>query len=125
MAASTRSIRQTGAEIWHFEAKQGLVSTPTVAGDVVLVSGFGSTLYAVNLADGSQKWSFKASNWIWGDAAVDAGVPMSAISTALVHAIDLSSGAENWSLDLQQDALRASPVVVEWHAGRRRATATG
>jgi outer membrane protein assembly factor BamB len=102
----------TGAVIWHFEAKQGLVSRAIVTGDTVLVSGFGSTLYAVNLADGSQKWSFKASHWIWGDAAVEDGVAYVGDFDGIVHAIDLSSGAEDWSLDLKHDALRASPVVT-------------
>ena len=103
----------TGAEIWRFEAEQGLVSTPVVVGDVVLVSGFGSRLFAVDLGDGSERWSFKADHWIWGSAAIDGDIAYIGDFDGIVHAIDLESGTENWSLALEHKALRASPAFSD------------
>jgi outer membrane protein assembly factor BamB len=82
-----------------------------VAGDLVLASGFGSTLYGVDLADGSERWAFKAEHWIWGKAAVDGDIAYIGDFDGIVHAIELDSGAELWSLALNHSALRASPVL--------------
>ena len=102
----------TGAQLWHFDAVEGLVSSPTVVGDAVLVSGFGSTLYSVGLADGTERWAFKADHWIWGDATADAEMAYVGDFDGVVHAIELASGNEAWSLKLEHRALRSSPVLA-------------
>jgi len=101
----------TGAEIWRFEAEQGLVSTPTVVGDLVLVAGFGSKLFGVSLADGSERWTFEAKHWIWGKPAVDGDIAYIGDFDGVVYAIDLNSGTAIWSLTSEYGPLRASPAL--------------
>jgi outer membrane protein assembly factor BamB len=49
---------QTGAERWRFKTSGAVFSSPTLAGDTLLISDFAGNIYALDRGSGSERWRF-------------------------------------------------------------------
>lgn len=99
--------------VWDepFSAKGGLLTDPVTAGDMILVGGIGETLYAVDMATGTERWSVGGSNWFWGTPLVDeeAGVIYAPNLDSNVYALTFD-GSAAWPQAFQaENGVRSSP----------------
>jgi outer membrane protein assembly factor BamB len=62
-----------GSEVWAFDARSPMDSSPVIAGDRVFVGCNAGQLFAVGLNDGEMKWSFDAGAKITASPAAAAG----------------------------------------------------
>lgn len=96
-----------------FQADAGLVSTPVLAGDTVLIGGIDRQLYAVDAGSGQENWSFKADNWFWTRPLVEGAVVYAGSLDGKVYALDLASGQLVWEEPFPAQApIRAAPVLI-------------
>ncbi|MBN1426781.1 MAG: PQQ-binding-like beta-propeller repeat protein [Anaerolineae bacterium] len=92
---------QTGEAQWTFPEKpandQLFFAPPAVTDDMVVVSDYRDSLFALNPTDGKQQWSFKSdrSRFI-GSAAVGEDLVYAATVNGTVHALDRETGVEEW-----------------------------
>lgn len=96
-----------------FQAEAGLVSTPVLAGDTIIVGGIDRQLYAVQLATGELRWPFKADNWFWTQPLVEGGVVYAGSLDGNVYALDLETGRLAWEKPFQAESpIRAAPILA-------------
>jgi len=60
----------TGAPIWNYTTGNYVVSSPAVAGGMVFVGSYDSSVYALNSSTGVRIWSYKTDDEVLSSAAV-------------------------------------------------------
>jgi outer membrane protein assembly factor BamB len=100
--------------VWDapFEAGQGLISDPVLAGRTILIGGIDRELHAVDTASGEERWSFPAGNWFWGQPLVANGTVYAPSLDGRLYALNLADGAERWSFKAEE-GIRSKPVLVD------------
>ncbi|TDC68245.1 PQQ-binding-like beta-propeller repeat protein, partial [Streptomyces hainanensis] len=103
----------TGQERWRFEAGDSdtVVSSPTVADEVVYVGGQFGGLYAVDAASGAEVWRFATDDMMIVPPTVVDGV-VYAGNRMRLYALDAGAGTEIWRFEGQWDK-DSSPTVAE------------
>jgi outer membrane protein assembly factor BamB len=93
---------ETGAVSWSFPEKaaggQTFFAPPAVTDDLVVVTDYSDSLFALNPADGKQLWTFKSnrSRFI-GGAVIDENLVYASTVDGIIHALDRKKGSEEWS----------------------------
>ena len=93
-----------------FSANAGLLTTPVLAGDAVVVGGIGEIIYARRADTGDEMWSFSGGNWFWGDIAVGDSAIYATSLDGKVYAVSAETGDELWSFDTESP-IRAGAVI--------------
>lgn len=90
--------RRTREEVLRLHTGGGVVTTPVIAGDRVVVGSRDYQLYAFNLADGSLAWRFSYwFSWIESTPALQNGLLyIGGSDYARVTAIDPATGRARW-----------------------------
>ncbi len=102
----------TGNVNWSFKDAKGLTTSPLLVGDLILVGGFDSTLFAVNKSNGEKAWELAVPNWILATPTLaDDGTAYFGDFDGILHAVDSKTGSEEWSLPLNRGKIRASMAV--------------
>ncbi len=104
---------------WRVVEAEGLLASPTVIADSVIVAGEAGNVHALEPATGAEQWSAALGQRVESPPAAAGGSLYLGAGTDLV-ALDTSTGAERWSVDLGGSIL-TSPVV----AGDRVVVPTG
>jgi serine/threonine-protein kinase len=86
-----------GATAWSADLGYQLVSSPTVAGDLVLVGADG--LHALDRATGDERWSAPTGDVIVSSPAVAGDVAVVGSNDGAVYGIDLADGTRRWRVD--------------------------
>jgi outer membrane protein assembly factor BamB len=89
------------------------MTTPTVAGDRVLVGGFDNKLFAVDVASGELDWIYEVENWILSSVRVLDGVAYFGDFDSILHAVDVETGTAEWSFNLDRGKIRGAVAVVD------------
>lgn len=93
---------EAGDVNWSFPEKvvggETFFAPPAVTDDLVVVTDYSDSLFALNPADGKQLWMFKSnrSRFI-GGAAIGETLVYAATVDGTVHALDRKMGTEEWS----------------------------
>jgi outer membrane protein assembly factor BamB len=95
--------RRTQKEIRRGHTGGGVVTTPVVAGDKVLVGSRDYFLYGLNLADGSVAWKFSYwFSWVESTGVLRDGVfYVGASDYRRVSAFDPATGRARWGTDVR------------------------
>ena len=102
--------RQTGQELWRFQADGYVESTPAVVDGVVYFGSNDRTLYAVDSRSGQVKWQLKTFGRITSSPAVTHDRVYVTNHDRNLYAIDRQTGQEVWRFTTAWP-LSSSPVV--------------
>lgn len=116
--ASASSTVSSGEEIWRHPIDGNLVSSPTVAGGVVLVGGSEGYLHAVDAETGEEVWRFATDGPVTSSPTVVGG-------TAYVGSDDGSLYAVDAGVDGASEGSRVMLGTLGHHGASRYAGQTG
>lgn len=91
------------------------VSSPVIAGDMVIVGAGDGAVYALDLRTGAQHWRSQTRGRVRSTPAVHEGLVVAGSFDARVYAFDLATGAERWVGRPAGDTL----VSARWGFDRR------
>jgi eukaryotic-like serine/threonine-protein kinase len=124
--AAHSSVGQSGpsnlALRWKFTTGGAVVSSPTVANDVVYVGSMDKNIYALNARSGTLIWSFTTLDRIESTPAVADGKVYTGGDDGYVYCLDAANGSLLWRTFVNGDIpvsfaaslnLRSSPCVAD------------
>lgn len=93
---------QTGEARWSFPEKavggEAFFAPPAVTANLLVVTDYRDSLFALNPSDGKQLWSFKSkSSRFIGGAVIEDTLIYAATVDGTVHALNRATGSEEWS----------------------------
>ena len=88
-----------------------MISSPTIAGDLLFVGVHGRTLYALNTNTGDQKWSYTTDGEIFGSATVSDGSIYFGSRDGHLYCLDANTGELRWSSQ-RRYTRRASERII-------------
>jgi outer membrane protein assembly factor BamB len=97
---------RTGEEIWTYQSGEELVTSPVVAGDLILVASQSETLFAVDRVSGKWKWQYRRDAppgfTVRGTATpvVKDDVVYMGFADGYVVALALNDGSQKWERNL-------------------------
>jgi outer membrane protein assembly factor BamB len=101
--------RETGEEVWSAPTGLGSVSSPAVAGGLVVVGA--RELVAFNAATGEPRWTFSTEQPVVSSPAVDSSTVYVGCNDGKVYAVGLD-GQKRWEF-VTGAAVRSSPAVAD------------
>jgi outer membrane protein assembly factor BamB len=81
---------------WRFHTNGYIISSPAVATGTAYVGSTDGSLYALELASGTQKWKFKTEARVVSSPAVENGVVYFGSYDGNFYAVDAASGQLKW-----------------------------
>lgn len=87
----------SGAERWHFDAKDKVLSTPAVADGRVFFGSFDHHVYALDAKTGALAWKFDTLEPIVSSPLVANGMVYIGSRSSDLFALDAVTGAKHWS----------------------------
>jgi len=81
---------------WKFLTKGRVISSPAVAGGLVVVGSTDGSLYGLNRADGTQQWKFDTKGPVMSSPAIANGLVYVASVDGNIYAVDSATGAQRW-----------------------------
>jgi outer membrane protein assembly factor BamB len=100
----------TGAErpqFWGHESEDTWTSSPTPAGNLVLVGSGDGSLYALELATGRVRWKGQTGGRIRSSPAVRGDLAVVGSADGKVYGFDLASGRERWRFETNGVTLKS------------------
>ncbi|PNV31908.1 hypothetical protein C1708_05930 [Streptomyces sp. DH-12] len=107
-------------QLWKFNTREFVQSSPAVAGGVVYVGSGDGKLYAVDAATGEEHWSFATGEWdasspsdsaVKSSPAVADGVVYVGSQNKKLYAVDAATGKKRWSFATGGEVY-SSPAVA-------------
>lgn len=108
---------ETGAVNWSFPEQgaggQTFYAPPAVADDLVVVTDYSDSLFALNPTDGKQLWTFKSdrSRFI-GGAVIGEDLVYAATVDGIIHALDRKTGSEEWAY-ITEGNVWSTPLLAD------------
>ena len=81
---------------WRFQTKGRVISSPAVAGGLVVVGSTDGSLYGINRSDGTQRWAFATKGPVMSSPAVAFGLVYVSSVDGNIYAVDTATGAQQW-----------------------------
>jgi len=81
---------------WKFQTRGRVISSPAVAGGLVIVGSTDNSLYGINTADGTQRWKFDAKGPIMSSPAIALGLVFVSSVDGNIYAVDSATGTQQW-----------------------------
>ena len=81
---------------WKFLTKGRVISSPAIAGGLVVVGSTDGSLYGLNRADGSQRWKFDTKGPVMSSPAIAGGLVYVASVDGNIYAVDSATGVQRW-----------------------------
>ena len=94
---------------WTFRAAEAIVSSPTVANDLVYVGSSDNFLYAVAAATGKLKWKFDAHGNVASSPAVSGDSIFVVSLDGNLYAVDAASGVRKWAFPTEGERRHTAP----------------
>ena len=91
------SLPPQGRLRWRHATGDAIVSSPVVAGDLVIVGSADHAVYAVDRQSGAQRWKFSTGGRVSSSPAVADGMVYVLSYDGRLHALDLATGKPRWS----------------------------
>ena len=90
----------TGAQVWAYETKGEVWSTPVVEGEVLYFTSLDGTVYAVDKDSGDENWLFEGANsGIAGQVTVADGALYVGAFDNKLYALDTADGSMKWTAE--------------------------
>lgn len=109
-------IVPTNAELWRFEKKGGVWSSPSLSNGIVYVV-MGSeypmgkeNLYAIYAETGTEKWRFTMPQYVFSSPTVANGIVYVGCQDKRLYAIETATGIEKWHFETA-GTVDSSPAV--------------
>ena len=108
---------EAGAKDWEFPppksdvSLQALYATPAVSQGIVFVGGYNGTLYALDMADGSEKWSQATGGHIIGGPVTGEGTVYVGSADSCLYAFAVDSGNQRFDRTCTGAKIWSTPVV--------------
>lgn len=96
---------------WVFSSDANVISTPAVAGNLVVFGNQNGLVMALAQATGKKKWSYKTNGAIFSSPAVQAGKVVLGSGDGNVYCLNLLTGQLLWKTKTEASVL-GSPVIV-------------
>jgi outer membrane protein assembly factor BamB len=90
---------------------QTFFAPPAAADELVVVTDYVNSLYALDPATGREKWSFKSDHRFIGGAAMDESYVYAGTVNGVLHALDRDSGEEVWTFSAERD-IWSTPLLA-------------
>jgi outer membrane protein assembly factor BamB len=82
--------------VWKFATRGRVISSPAVAGGLVVVGSSDGSLYGINRSDGTQRWKFDTRGPVNSSPAIAFGLVFVASVDGNIYAVDSATGTERW-----------------------------
>ncbi len=112
------NLNASGAKRWQFPADNDgkigpFYADPMIVGDMLIVTSFNKSVYAIDANSGTQKWVFSQSQDRYiAPAAVYGDTVYAASADNNLYALDLSGNLQ-WTFDKAQAGLWGAPLPTE------------
>jgi eukaryotic-like serine/threonine-protein kinase len=97
--------------VWKFKTKGRVISSPAVAGDLVVVGSTDGSLYAVSRTDGALRWQFDTKGPVTSSPAVADGLVYVSSLDGNVYAVDAANGERRWAFATQGERRFTAPGI--------------
>jgi outer membrane protein assembly factor BamB len=103
-----------GGKVWETEVdEEGLSSSPTVAGNLVLTGTGSGKVVALHAGNGSVAWEAKVGGWVYlAQPTVHEGTVYIGTDNGTFHALSLENGSEVWTYE-DEGRFRGTALVHE------------
>lgn len=95
---------------WTFASDANVISTPAVAGNLVIFGNQLGIVKALSKKDGVEKWSFKTNGPIFSSPATDGRTVIFGSADGLIYALNASNGKLRWKQKTEA-AVLGSPLI--------------
>jgi outer membrane protein assembly factor BamB len=111
-AASGRAALE-GADptLWTYDLEDEIWAAPAVAGELVIVAGWGGTVRALRLADGEDVWTHTLGGRVTASPVVSAGLVFLASEAGELAALEVQTGAVRWQRR-EREGVQATPLAA-------------
>jgi outer membrane protein assembly factor BamB/predicted MPP superfamily phosphohydrolase len=96
---------------WVFSSDANVISTPAVAGNLVIFGNQNGVVMALSQVTGKKKWSYKTNGAIFSSPAVRAGKVVLGSGDGNVYCLNVLTGQLLWKTKTEASVL-GSPVIV-------------
>ncbi len=100
----------SGTELWRFNARGAIYSTPEVSDGRVVVGSVDSSIACLDVENGNLLWRLGASSSVLGTAAIHKGKVFIGSGRGM-QAIDLRTGARLWESHVTKGFVECRPLV--------------
>ncbi len=102
---------RTGAPVplkWGYESGETWISSPVLAGGLVVVGARDGKVHALEPRTGAAKWTYDAGARVYSSPAAAGGTVFVGGQDGVLHAIDLASGRSKWRFSTNGATLKSS-----------------
>lgn len=96
---------------WVFASDANVISTPAVAGNLVIFGNQNGVVTALNQPDGKKRWTYKTQGAIFSSPAIRAGKVVLGSGDGHVYCLNVLTGKLLWKVKTEASVL-GSPVIV-------------
>ena len=93
---------------WGFESGETYISSPALAGSLVLFGSRDGNLYAVDATTGRERWRYAAGARLYSSPAVANGAVFVGGQDGVLHAVALSDGKLKWQFRTEGTTLHSA-----------------
>lgn len=105
--------RDTGEEVWSFQASGALPGAPALTDGAVVIGSVDQHVYALDAATGDLRWAQPVGHWVMGQPLVlDEHVYVASLD-GRVHALSVADGAPRWDAVSVERTVRAGPEALD------------
>jgi outer membrane protein assembly factor BamB len=100
----------SGRQLWRHSIGAAALSSPTLAGELLVVGGNDGALHALDIDTGEERWAYDVSGGVATKPAFASGFVVFGSDDGGVYSLNADSGSLEWSVQTGA-AVRSSPVV--------------
>jgi outer membrane protein assembly factor BamB len=98
--------------LWAFKTWKGVMSSPAVADEYLLVGSRDWRIYCLNTSNGNQVWNYSTGNEVHSSPAIHDGFVYVGSDDGYIYCIDIPTGNLSWRSEVR-GLVRSSPAVAE------------
>jgi outer membrane protein assembly factor BamB/predicted phosphodiesterase len=96
---------------WQFVSNANVISTPAVAGELVIFGNQNGEVVALTLKDGKKKWSYATGGSVFSSPAVKDGKVVLGSGDGKIYCLNVQTGKVNWTVTTGASVL-GSPIIA-------------
>jgi eukaryotic-like serine/threonine-protein kinase len=93
---------------WGYESGETYISSPALAGSLVMFGSRDGTLYAVDASTGRERWRYAAGARLYSSPAVANGAVFVGGQDGVLHAVGLADGRSRWRFRTEGTSLHSA-----------------
>ncbi len=97
---------------WHFRAKRGITSSPTISGQMIIFSSLDSTLYALDQLNGFVTWRFRLGKGSISSPYIMDDMAFVGAADGFIYAVEAKTSKELWRFRTEHQ-VSSSPVIYK------------